>query len=85
MLNISLIPAIIFYVDMGGQGPGLFQPEVAGRVLSDSDRKVGRPAPVTVMARSPGETEEGRGQPQPAGHHRDAHHHQQGAAALGLQ
>ena len=85
LLKISFIPAIIFHVYMGGQGTSLFKPEVAGRLLPDSDREVCGPAPVTLMARSPGETEQGGGQPQPAGHHRDAHHHQQGAAALALQ
>ena len=84
-LKISFIPAISFYVYMGGLEPSLFQPEISWRFAAGSDREVSGPAAVTVMAGGPGEREEGGGQPQPAGHHGDAHHHQQAAAALSLQ
>ena len=84
LLKISFFLAISFYVYMAGLEPSLFKPEVSWRFVPDSDREVGGPAPVTVMARSPGQADDCGEQPQPAGDHRDASHHQQDCAALSL-
>ena len=69
---------------MAGLQPSLFKPEVSWRFVPDSDREVGGPAPVTVMARSPGQADDCGEEPQPAGDDGDAGHHQQDCAALGL-
>ena len=82
LLKISFFLAISFYVYMAGLVASLFKPEVSWRLVPDSDRVVSGPAPVTVMARSPGQADDCGEEPQPAGEDGEARHDQEGVGAL---